>query len=187
LNAGGEVDRLQAQLTGLQTGSPQKVKVQVLAHDVTGDSCADVVVSLALPSVPGYGDAILAVYTCQGTGYIRHNLFGRVGAGSRGIGLYEGGGARLQAIQDLNADDVPEIPFYVASLGELYIANWDGKEFTSLIEWVDELGNPSNFIPVRGGAFEFVDLQGDGVLEVVLTDPPNEWRWDGALFQPAEK
>ena len=187
LNAGGAIDRLENQLTDVRTGSTEAIKAQVLAQDLTGDGCEDVVVSLALPSVPGCGDAILAAYTCQGDRYARHNLFGRVGAGSRGEGLYEGGGARLQTVQDLNADGLPEIPFYVASLGELYIARWNGEGFASLIDYVDELGNPQSYIPARKGAFEIVDLDDDGVLEVILTDPSGVWRWDGALFQPVDE
>ena len=85
---------MEGQLTGIQTGSSDGIKAQVIEKDLTGDGCADVLVSLALPSVPGYGDAILAVYVCQGSQYLRHSLFGRVGAGGRGEGLYEGGGAQ---------------------------------------------------------------------------------------------
>lgn len=185
LNAGGAVDRLESRLTDIETGSTEAVKAQVLTRDVTGDGREDVLVGLALPSVPGYGDAILAAYLPQGQAYVRHNLFARVGAGSRGEGLYESGGARILPIQDLNADDLPEIPFYVASLGELYIASWDGAEFASLVDHVDELGNPQSYIPAREGAFEIRDLEADGVLEVVVTDPPGLWRWDGGQYQPA--
>jgi hypothetical protein len=187
LNAGGAVDQLESQLANTQTGSTEMIKTQVLAQDVTGDGCEDVIVSLALPSVPGYGDAILAAYTCQGDRYVRHNLFGRVGAGSRGEGLYDGGGAHIEGVKDLNADGLPEIPFYVASLSELYIAEWNGTEFVSLIECVDELGNPQGYIPAREGAFEIKDLDEDGVLEIVLSDPPGVWRWDGSLFQPVDE
>ena len=183
LNAGGEVERLQALLSGIETGAAEKIKAQVLSQDLTGDGCADVVVSVALPSVPGYGDAILAAYTCQGEQYARHNLFGRVGAGSRGEGLYDGGGARIELVQDLNADGLPEILFFVPSLRELYIAEWDGAGFSSLVDWVDELGSPQKSIPAKEGTFEVKDLDQDGVLEVVVTDPPGLWRWDGAHYQ----
>lgn len=187
LNAGGAVDQLESQLANIQTGSTEMIKAQVIAQDVTGDGCGDVLVSLALPSVPGYGDAILATYNCQGDRYVRHNLFGRVGAGSRGEGLYDGGGAHIEGVKDLNADGLPEIPFYVASLSELYIVEWNGTEFASLIDHVDELGNPQGYIPAREGAFEIQDLDDDGVFEVVLNDPPVVWRWDGSLFQPADE
>lgn len=183
LNAGGAVERLQTLLTGIQTGTTEKIKAQILARDLTGDGCVDVIVSLALPTIPGYGDAIVAVYTCQGDQYVRHNLFGRVGAGSRGEGLFDGGGARIETVQDLNANGLPEILFFVPSLSELYIAAWDGAGFSSLVGWVDELGNPQSSIPAREGAFEIMDLDQDGVLEVMVTDPPSLWRWDGALFQ----
>jgi hypothetical protein len=185
LNAGGAVAPLEGLLNGIQTGSAERVKAQVIERDLTGDGCADVLVSLALPSVPGYGDAILAVYVCQGERYLRHGLFGRVGAGGRGEGLYEGGGASIELVEDLNADGVPEIAFFVASLGELYLAEWDGAGFSSLVERVDELGFPSSYIPAQEGAFEFTDVDDDGTLEVLLTDPPGLWRWDGSLYQPA--
>jgi hypothetical protein len=187
LNAGGEIDRLKGQIAGIQTGSAEQITAQVLEQDVTGDGCTDVIVSLALPTLPGYGDAILAVYACQGDRYVRHSLFGRVGAGSRGEGLYDGGGARIVQVQDLNADSVPEILFFVASLGELYIAAWNGTEFSSLVEGYDELGNPQSYIPAREGTFAIRDVDDDGMLEVVLTDPPGLWRWDGALFQPSSE
>jgi hypothetical protein len=185
LNAGGAVEPLEGLLTGIQTGSSEKIKAQVIEKDLTGDGCADVLVGLALPSVPGYGDAILAVYACQGDRYLRHGIFGRVGAGGRGEGLYDGGGARVLEVSDLNADGVPEIPFFVASLGELYIAAWNGAEFSSLVEGYGELGESQSYIPAREGAFEITDVDDDGKLEVVLSDPPGLWRWDGTLFQPS--
>ena len=187
LQAGGETGRLQERLTAIDTGSGEQVMADVVIGDLTGDGCEDVLVSLALPSVPGYGDAILAAYICQEDGYVRHNLFGRVGAGSRGEGLYEGGGARIEGVMDLNADGLPEVLFYVASLHELYIAGWDGRGFTSLVDHVDELGNPQGYIPAREGAFEIQDLDDDGVFEVVLSDPPAVWRWDGNLFSPGNE
>lgn len=186
LNARGEINRLQTQLTETQTDSGEKIKTQVIDQDVTGDSIPDVIVSLALPSVPGYGDTILAVYACEGGQYWRHGIFGRTGAGGRGEGLYNSGGARIEDIQDLNSDDVREIVFFVPSLGELYIAGWDGADFASLVQNVDELGNQQNYIPAQEGFFEIRDVNNDGNLEIVVTDPAASevWAWDGATFQP---
>ncbi len=183
LNAGGAVAPLEGLLTKIRTGSNDVIKAQVIEKELTGDDCADVLVSLALPSVPGYGDAILAAYVCQDDRYLRQGLFERVGAGLRGEGLYEGGGASIELVEDLNADDVPEIVFFAASLGELYIAEWDGTEFSSLVNWQDELGDPHSYIPAREGAFELRNTDEGGVMEVVVTDPPGLWRWDGNLFQ----
>jgi hypothetical protein len=187
LNGGGAVAPLEGLLTGIQTGSAERIKAQVIEKDLTGDDCVDVLVSMALPSVPGYGDALLAAYVCQGDRYMRRGLFSRVGAGGRGEGLYEGGGARVLEVRDLTGDGVPEIPFFVASLGELYIDAWNGSEFSSLVEGYGELGEPQSYIPAQEGAFEITDVDDDGTLEVVLTDPPDLWRWDGTLFQPASE
>jgi len=191
LNAGAAASDLENRLVGIQTDSNEKVKAQVIVDDVTGDSIVDVIVSLALPTAPGYGDAILAIYTCQDGQYLRHSIFGRTGAGSRSEGLFDGGGAHLVTVEDLNSDGISEIVFFVASLGELYIAGWDGEDFISLVQYSDELGNMQTYIPAQEGegSIELKDMNNDGNLDVVVTNPASSeiWIWEETHFQLVEE
>ncbi len=189
LNAGGGIEQLQEELAGIRTSSSDRIKAQVMTLDVTGDSIPDVTISLVLPTMPGYGDAILATFACQDHQYVRHGLFGRTGAGSRGEDLYDSGGARIQQIRDLNSDGIPEILFHVASLGELHIVEWDGRGFASLVQYSDGMGNSQTYIPAREGSFTLEDRNNDGTLEIVVTDSSalKVWMWDGNHFQPEDK
>lgn len=185
LNAGATVDDLENYLSEKVVNSDQKIKTQVVTQDLTRDSIADIIVSLTLPAIPDYGDSIVAVFACEDGRYIRHNLFGRTGAGSRGENLYNSGGANIEKIQDLNSDGTPEIIFFISSLGELYIAEWDGRGFISLIQYSDELENMQTYISVQEGSFEFKDTNNDGNLEIVVTNrnSTDVWIWNGEYFQ----
>ena len=187
LNEGGSVDALAPSLAS--PGSAEEpILLQVASQDVTASGLPDVLLAVTMPYGGGSGETHVLFFTCQAGEYEQQILFRRAGAGSRAEGLYAGGGARVESLRDLNGNGTPDLVLSVnwPGYGEVYLLEWDGTQFSSLVEYVDLLGNTLHRIEVPGGKAEIVDVEGDGLYEIVVGEPGAEgtvtWRWDGERY-----
>jgi hypothetical protein len=187
LNEGGSVDALAASLAS-PGSADEPILLQVVSQDVTASGLPDVLLAVTMPYGGGSGETHVLFFTCQAGEYEEQILFRRAGAGSRAEGLYAGGGARVESLRDLNGNGTPDVVLSVnwPGYGEVYLLEWDGTQFSSLVEYVDLLGDTLHRIEVPGGKAEIVDLEGDGLYEIVVGEPGAEgtliWRWDGERY-----
>jgi hypothetical protein len=187
LNEGGSVDALATSLAS--TGSaPEPILLQVVSQDVTASGLPELLLAVTIPYGGGLGETHVLFFTCEGGRYAQQILFRRAGAGSRAEGLYEGGGARVESLRDLNGSGMPDVVLSVnwPGVAEVYLLEWDGAQFSSLIEVEDLLGNTRHWIEAFGGQVEIVDVDGDGLYEIVVGEQGGEgtviWRWDGERY-----
>ncbi len=199
LNDGGSISALQRALAS-QDPEPEPLLWQIVSQDVTADGIPEIFVAVTKSyHVDGDGESHLFAFTCARRQYQSVLLFRRAGAGYRRIGLYSGGGARILMLRDLNGTGVPEVFFGVTWPGytEVYLLEWDGRQFASLIEYGDPIMLEKYYwLEVSHGQLEVIDTDGDGIFEVVLTyllpddEPENTtrraqtitWAWNGALY-----
>jgi hypothetical protein len=187
LNDGGPVDTLATSMASADTGD-EPILLQVLSQDVTASGLPDILLAVTIPYGGGSGEAHVLFFTCQAGRYEAQILFRRAGAGSRAEGLYAGGGAVIESLRDLNGNGVPDVALSVNWLewGEYYLLEWDGEQFSSLIAYEDLLGDTRHWIETSGGEVEILDLEGDGLYEIVAGEPGGEgtviWRWDGERY-----
>ena len=189
LNAGGAISGLP---DALASTSPERaIRMQIVGEDVTGNEIPDIFMGITLPYADGDGETHLLFFTCVEGQYEAAVLFRRAGAGSRMEGLYTGGGAVVEHVGDLNGNGRAEVLFSVNWPGyaEYYLLEWDDSQFVSLIEYRNLLGTTCYWIEVFEQVVEIVDLEGDGVYEIVVgTESGKEregqiiWRWDGERY-----
>ncbi|UCF61655.1 MAG: hypothetical protein JSV37_02935, partial [Anaerolineaceae bacterium] len=207
-DSGGSAVCLEAALTRLYGSqlaevTPEPVKAQVIEIDVTDDQRSDVLMAVTIPYGNGYGEAHLLAFIDREEGYEAQIVFRRAGAGSAAEGLYRGGGAQIHEVGDLNRDGVTEILFSVnwTYESDIFIGQWDGNQFASLIKQYDEeYFQWLYWIVIIEGDIEIVDTDDDGIFELIITTkayvpevgmrpkrPRTEiWDWDGATYTLAE-
>jgi hypothetical protein len=203
LNAGGPVEGLRERLETIQLedagGTTWASKAQVMPVDVTGNTTAEVVVSLVFFVEGQYAEGALYAFRCEDGSYVGgtvERLHGQVLPGG-------GPDPGIRAIQDMNGNGVNDIIFsYVEIVGThgnftrlFRILEWDGSGFASLIE--SELV-PADAAPVLNGDGAILDTNGNRLLELVLTNNPSRgypdggpqrvrtdvWSWSGYAFTP---
>ncbi|NIM96422.1 MAG: hypothetical protein GTO18_22205 [Anaerolineales bacterium] len=204
LESGLSAECVVAMLNRLETTimadvTPEPVIAQAVTADVTGNGLEDIVLSINIPYGKGYGEAHVYAFRRWGGGYETDILFRRAGAGSAAEGLYSGGGAQIREVSDVNRDDVPEIVFSVSWPYEtlFYIAQWQGAEFSSLIETYSDFFMDTIYYATSYENEGLVaDYDGDGTLELILYSRPwslvaekrldhdrlEIWAWDGELY-----
>ena len=132
-------------------------------------------------------------FTCVEGRYEEEVLFRRAGAGSRMEGLYAGGGVIIENVGDLNRNGSAEVFFSVNWPGyaEYFAVEWDGMQFVSLIEYENLLGDTCYWIEIFGEEVELVDLEGDGLYEIVVGEQGSKetviWQWNGEHYSPDRK
>lgn len=169
----------------------EPLRADVLEADLNGGGQRDLLVGVTVPMGGGDGQVVVVAYLFDGTSFTPTTLLRRGGVGSQAEGLYAGGGARFVDVVDMTGDGLPEIVFGVQweDHAQYYIAAWVKGEVKSLVEYVDELGQVRQDIPVDSPAaeVEVTDLEGDGLLELVVQpagpDGPEIWRWTGNRFE----
>jgi hypothetical protein len=172
-------------------GGQYPANSEVYSVDVTGDAALEVVVDFNL--VLGYEnvEGVLFVYANQAGEYrmlTAKPYFGYVFS-------EDSPDPGVRAIQDLNADGVPEIVIsYILVVGThanysriFEIISWDGGQFVGLIGGSAEVFN---------GDGRVRDLDADGLFELVLAHKPGRgfevsaldrprtdvWAWDGDAY-----
>ena len=191
LNDGGSPKALGYQLNPEEAVTEPNL-IQVIRPDIDSDGIADVLVTITLHHFDGYGETHVLAYVCRDGQYENRVLFRRAGAGSRAEGLYAGGGAKIESLDDLNQDGTIEILFSVNWPGyaEYYLVTWANEQFTSLIEYIDILGNLRYSLDVEPGNVKVDDVDSDGIYELVVTamnyqtmlEETNNWFWDGKKY-----
>ena len=208
LNQGGAPNRLEEALDGLvfdEDGTTWRSDARVMISDVTGDGAADVVVDLLHVSEdehPVY--AAITVFTSSDDVFRASSVADIFGARFSGAGVDHA----IKVIQDVNGNGTADIVFsYLApphgifTLGSdddfvrvFQIVEWNGESFERLVE--DETaGRPGAAVTNGDGTME--DRNGDGLLELVLTDGEPRgsgvyhpllrplrkiWVWDGSSY-----
>ncbi|MFB0536476.1 MAG: hypothetical protein ACETWR_16000 [Anaerolineae bacterium] len=189
LNAGGAISSLPGALAS--TDVDRAIRIQMVSQDVTGSGVPDLFIGVTLPYGGGDGETHLLFFTCVGGQYEGEVMFRRAGAGSRAEGLYEGGGVAVEAVRDMNGNGRTEVFFSVnwPGYGEHFLLEWGGRQFVSLIEYRGMLGESRNWIETHGEEVGIVDVDGDGVYEVVVGEQGDGeegrrtiWRWDGERY-----
>ncbi len=204
LNAGGAPESLREVLSELSLtddgGIVWRAWAQAVAVDVTGNTTADVVVSLSFAVEGQYADGALFVFSCQDQAY-QGGLVTPLGGQLLSIGGPDPG---IRVIQDMNANGVAEIVLsYIEVIGThsnytrlFRILEWDGSQFVDLVQ-SDSV--PSDTAAVQNGDGAVYDTNGNRNLELVLTNgvgqgyedggPQRErtefWTWNGYAFRLA--
>jgi hypothetical protein len=194
LNAGGSLENLDAVMSQ-QIVAFSEFRLpylwQIVTQDVTGDSISEVFFAVTIPVIPGHGDSYLLVFTCADDHYETAGMWGHGGAGVSGEGIYEGGGTRVIAVQDLNDNGAIDLLFKIGWLWnfgdgdrpytEYYLLEWRDAEWVSLVEEMGELGETQYFIDSHNDDdFQVLDSDGDNVYEIVVDGQP--YRWDGEIY-----
>lgn len=144
LNSGGSLTQLLIAL------GPEQDATWGSIIDLTGDHLSEVI----FRGLGGYD-----VLGCQDGMY--QDIFTFVG----------GSGADLEGTPDLNNNGIPELLLYDIShygSAELYIFEWDGREFRSLID----VGGVNSVFATSPG--KIIDINGDGFNEFVIMDDVHE-------------
>lgn len=200
LDARGSADGLEAalrELTISEGGSTWRAKTTVLTMDVTGDTTPDVVMDLSFYEAGQYAEGGVFVFSCQEGQYV-----GGAVAWIAGQVLSEDDpDPGIRTAQDMNGNGVPEIVVsYIEIVGThanftrlFRVIEWDGEHFVDLIR--SDSYNP-HVAAVQNGDGAVRDTDGDGILELVLTNGPGRglgdggpqrsrtdtWAWNGAAF-----
>lgn len=177
LNEGGSTGELAKML--LERGNAFGPDLsQLVVQDVTGDGIPEIFMAVTSAyTESGFGESQLDMFQCVGGQYALTLLFRRAGAGSRADGLYGGGGVRILRIQDLNGNGIPEVLFSTnwqissSTYSEIYVYEWQGMEFRSLVEFNNDLGETQYRIDVEIDRRLIVeDIDGDGIMELISED-----------------
>ena len=186
LNAGGSISGLPGTL--VSTSPERAIRMQIVGGDITGNEIPDLLMGITLPYAEGDGEAHLLFFTCVEGRYEGEVLFRRAGAGSRMEGLYAGGGVVVENVGDWNGNGKGEVLFSVnwPGYGEYFLVEWDGGQFVSLIEYRNLLGATCYWIEVSGQEVEIVDVNGDGLYEIVIGEWDAKetviWQWNGERY-----
>ena len=186
LNAGGAIRELPAAIKAVEGG--MDAKIQVVSADMDDDDTPEVFLSITLPYGEGAGETHLMFFNCVDGSYKVQVLFRRAGAGNQSEGLYAGGGARVEYINDFNDDGQMDLIISVnwENYREYYVVTFDGSQFNNILSYRDELGEHTKKIPMTEGELKVVDLDGDGVYEIVAYGADGKilqvWRWDGEYY-----
>ena len=193
LNAGGDPAALPSQLAS----DPSKQEPNLIAvhqPDLNSDQIPDVLVTITLPYSEESGETHVIAFLCQNGDYKSDLLFRRAGAGSRAEGLYAGGGAQIERLEDINKTGNIEVLFSVNWPGwaDYFLITWDDDQFSSLISYMDELGFQRSYFEVNKGDFSLEDVNGDGIYELLMIDINSQtmetetWYWDGEQYRLAD-
>lgn len=192
MNAGGETEKLKTLFQDEQKKQKPSYLGNIQLGDVTGDGIPEIFVWLALPgSEEGLPSPFTIVYIKKffpmpvyGT---RTFVFGCNQRRYDFLGTIKDkyyGDAAMPTIADLNADGINEIiqPTYdFAGSGyaiNMYILNWNGKEFTNSLhdelreDWMSSFSEGAvldDVAFVRSGSFNLQDIDNNGTTEVVLS------------------
>lgn len=171
LNAGGDPLELPQQLAS-DAAAQEPYLIAVYQPDFNSDQIPDVIVTVTLPYGNGLGESHVYAFLCQYGHYESYLLFRHAGAGIKAEGLYAGGGARIERLDDLNKSGNIEILFSVNYpwYAEYFIGTWDGGGFKSLISYpdFDNFGSWHVSFLVDPGNFKVEDTDGDGVYELIV-------------------
>ena len=162
---------------------------QVVELDVTDDAIPEIFLAITdAITAADYGESHLLMFQCVDGVYQDMILFQRAGAGSRAEGLYIGGGAHILSVADLNANGAMDVMFEVdwsdsyGAYSEYYVLEWQDDDFHSIVEYQNNLGDTRSFIQSNTiGDVTLVDLDDDGLYELVVDDIP--YRWDGESYR----
>ncbi len=162
LNAGGSP---QAALTALQSLDWPGGLVKSEFTDITGDGVSDFLLGL---------DSLHFI-VCEAGEFNTVEVVPQ-----------EGGPIRLEAIQDMNLDGLPEVVTAIPVVGEdlVKVFSWDGVGFRNLV-YDEQTGWDS--AQAKNG-MRIQDVDGDGTLELLVdsTPPgPHEAYFDPACWVPA--
>ena len=190
LNTGGDPAKLPSQLAA-DSSVQEPNLIAVYQPDLNADQIPDVLMTITLPYSEGSGETHVLAFVCQNGEFNHDILFRRAGAGSRGEGLYAGGGAQIEHLEDLNKTGNIDILFSVNWPGwaDYFLLTWDDDQFTSLISYMDELGFQRSYLEVNQGDFSLEDVNGDGIYELLVIDINSQtmetetWYWDGEGYR----
>jgi hypothetical protein len=177
LDSRGSAQHLEQALSMLRfnlQGAVWETKAQVYESDVTGDDVPEVIIGLIFSSDEfEFSDGLLWVYSCSDGAYqkILEEYLGS-------IQFSEDDGVR--EVVDMNQNGLAEIVYSVIdNIGAhgyftrpFYILEWDGDQFVPLIEqpaFYDPL-TMVTYATVYNGDGEVLDTDGDGTLELVLSN-----------------
>ncbi len=199
LNLKGSSAGLEATLSPLTLdlggGTIWQARAQVVNRDVTGNQTPDVLVYLLFFEAGQYSEGALFIFQCENAGYVGGTvtaLWGQVLSAADPDGI--------RAVQDLNADGVPEIVVSNIQIAgthsyfirEFRVLEWDGNGFVELFEPAFE----GDAIAADTGDGVIQDMDGDGTYELLLTNAigaayfdlgaqrrrTDIWAWDGYAF-----
>ena len=202
LDAGGSAESLRVALSELSLtdgeGTIWQARAQTIPVDVTGNTTADVIVSLSFAVEGQYAEVALFVYSCSGGDY-QGGAVVPLGGQLLSIGGPDPG---IRAIQDMNADGVPEIVISTIEMigthgnftRQFRILEWDRSQFVDLVR--NDSGH-LNAAPVENGDGAVFDTNGNKNQELVLTNGPGQgyldggaqreridtWAWNGYEFR----
>jgi len=190
LNAGGDPLEL-SQYLASDASVQEPNLIAVYQPDFNSDQIPDVLLTISLPYGGGYGESHVYAFLCRNGQYETHTLFRRAGAGIQAEGLYAGGGAQIERLDDLNKSGNIEILFSVnwPRYADYFLITWEDDQFHSLISYVDELGFQRSYFEVIHGNFNIDDVNGDGIAELLVVDINSQtkeietWYWDGEGYR----
>jgi hypothetical protein len=166
----------------------------VYITDLTGDGKNDVIVNIAYPDPSSITNPVkifvVWIYVCASTDYARvyETQYPQIST-ALDPGMY------IDQIRDLNHDSLPEVIHHSVSCGVNIC-----YETLGIVEWNSTLQQMhrvlSDDFPLgEYGSVDFVDLEGDGIFDVVVTSgvagsagagPQRHWQttygWDGVNF-----
>lgn len=196
LNAGGSVDTIIDLLPTVGTVYGPYMS-QVVVQDVVGDAVPEIFLAVTIPILMGgeYGDSFLFMLECVDAEYTSTYLFIRRGGGPRSEGLYQGGGVRIVAIDDWNANGRPEIFYGVNwywSFSDRYYVEYglfefdDDGETTIPLFYVDDPFSDNDYL-VTGSDIsdiQFRDDDEDGIYDILIGS--HVFAWNGQYFVAKE-
>ena len=193
LNAGGDSAALPSQLAADPSAQEPNL-IAVYQSDLNADQIPDILMTITLPYSEGSGETHVLAFVCQDGEFNHDVLFRRAGAGSRAEGLYAGGGAQIERLEDLNKTGNIDILFSVnwPTWAEYFLITWDGDQFSSLISYMDALGFQRSYFEVNQGDFSLEDVNDDGIIELIVIDinsqtrEAQKWYWDGEGYRLAD-
>jgi hypothetical protein len=187
LSAGGDPAQLKPLLQAAGVLPDPSMSDGVSVTDLTGDGINDVVINIAYPAKPPeIKTFVVWIYVCDQSDYRRvyETEYPQ-------ISTVLDPGTYVDSIQDLNGDSRPEVIYQYISCGmycysDLFIEGWNSTtgQMHQMLRTSFQIGD-----------YNFTDPDGDGVIDVVVTDrnggpagmePLRRWQtifgWDGINF-----
>lgn len=197
LNATGSTAQLSEKLGALTLlGGTWEARVQIETIDVIGNTTPEVVIELTFFEPGQYSESTLFVYRCMGGDFVGGTVLSKFGQV-----LSRDNPDGIRAIQDMNADGIPEIVHSYLSIAgshayfirEFNILEWDGEKFVDLV-LEDEIGFKAQ---ADTGDGSVQDTDGNGTYELVVSNSKGEaypdlgpqrerddiWEWTGYGFE----